>query len=201
MKREGNHAGVKVSEAKQATIDELIGKLGGEDGRVREDVRLHLATIGKPAVPALIEALKHHRNKLVRWEAAKTLGEIRDPMAAPVLVKVMSDKLFEIRWLAAEGLIAIGHEALIPLLNELVKDPENPWLLQGAHHVISHFATKDIYIHHHEFAHPRQNTSLKELLKPLLSALEGPEPSLEAPSEASKVLDELAKPRKAKRSK
>ncbi len=203
MKKQRDQAGNsknQASEPEQAMIDELVGKLGGGDGRVREDARLRLANIGKPAIPALIESLKK-RDKVIRWEAAKTLGEIRDPAAAPPLVKVMSDKIFEIRWLAAEGLIAIGREALPPLLNELIKYPQNPWLQQGAHHVISHFAASDVYIPHHEFTHPKQNTSLKELLQPLVSALEGPEPSLEVPREASKVLDELAKPSKAKRSK
>jgi hypothetical protein len=204
VKRQENHANdsgiVQVSESEQAMIDGLVGKLSGEDGWVREDVRLRLATIGKPAIPALIEALKQ-RGKLIRWEAAKTLGEIRDPIAAPALVKLLRDKVFEIRWLAAEGLIAMGRGALVPLLNELIKYPENPWLQQGAHHVIGHFAASDIYVPHHEFTHPKQNTSLKELLQPLVSALEGPEPSLEAPRAASEVLDELTKPRKMKRNK
>lgn len=205
MKRQEDHAAnsniVQVSEPEQATIDDLVSKLAGKNGREREDVRLRLAAIGKPAIPALIEALKQKSDKSIRWEAAKTLGEIRDPVAAPALVKVLNDKVFEIRWLAAEGLIAIGHEALVPLLTELIKYPENPWLQQGAHHILSHFATSDIYIPHHEFAHPKQNTTLKELLQPLVSALEGPEPSLEVPHEASKILDELTKPRKARRSK
>jgi hypothetical protein len=204
VKRQENHAGnskmVRVSEPNKATIDELVAKLAGKSGRARENVRQRLVAIGKPAVPALIEALKQ-RDKLIRWEAAKTLGEIRDPKAAPALVKGLRDRVFEIRWLAAEGLIAIGHEALVPLLNELIKYPEYPWLQQGAHHVLSHFAASDIYIPHHEFAHPKQNTSLKELLQPLVSALEGVEPSLEVPRAASEVLDELTKPSKAKRNK
>ncbi len=204
MEKQENHAGnskmAQANEPNQAIIDELIGKLAGKSGRARENVRQRLVVIGKPAVPALIEALKQ-RDKLIRWEAAKTLGEIRDPIAAPALVKALRDRVFEIRWLAAEGLIAIGHEALVPLLNELIKYPEYPWLQQGAHHVLSHFATSDIYIPHHEFVHPKQNTSLKELLQPLVSALEGVEPSLEVPRAASEVLDELTKPSKAKRNK
>jgi HEAT repeats len=204
VKRRENDAGdsgmVQVNEPNQATIDELIAKLAGKSGQVRENARQRLVVIGKPAVSALIEALKQ-RDKLIRWEAAKTLGEIRDPKAAPALVKGLRDRVFEIRWLAAEGLIAIGRGALPPLLNELIKYPENPWLQQGAHHVLSHFAANDIYVTHHEFAHPKQNTSLKELLQPLVSALEGVEPSLEVPRAASEVLDELTKPGKAKRNK
>jgi hypothetical protein len=204
MAKQGNHAGdskaVKRRETNQATIDELVSKLAVKSGEARENARSRLATIGRPAVPALTEALKQ-RDKLIRWEAAKTLGEIRDPVAAPALVKALRDRVFEIRWLAAEGLIAMGREALPPLLNELIKYPDYPWLQQGAHHVISHFAASDIYIPHHEFTHPKQNTSLKELLQPLVSALEGAEPSLEAPRAASKVLDELTKPGKAKRNK
>lgn len=204
MAKQGNRAGdskvVKGSKTKQATIDELVSKLAVKDGEARENARSRLAAIGRPAVLALTEALKQ-RDKLIRWEAAKTLGEIRDPIAAPALVKALHDRVFEIRWLAAEGLIAMGREALTPLLNELIEYPDNPWLQQGAHHVISHFAASDIYIPHHESTHPRQNTSLKELLQPLVSALEGAEPSLEAPRIASNVLDELTKPGKAKRSK
>ena len=48
----------------------------------------------------------------MRWEAAKALGKIGDPKAALALVGALEDPRSGIRWLAAEGLMAIGREAL-----------------------------------------------------------------------------------------
>ena len=67
--------------------------------------------LGKPAVPSLIQLLSH-RKPHVRWEAAKALGGIADPIAAFALVNAQKDRDGDVRWLAAEGLAALGRDAL-----------------------------------------------------------------------------------------
>jgi HEAT repeat protein len=67
----------------------------------------------------------------VRWEAAKALGEIADPWSAPALEETLMDAGFDIRWLAAEGLIALGRAGLKPLLATLLKKADSVYLREG----------------------------------------------------------------------
>ena len=116
-------------------IEELIAKLRTKDGAIRERARRSLVTLGKPAVLSLIGLLSE-KNEHMRWEACKALGSIKDPMAADALVEALSDRSMEIRWLAAEGLIALGRNSVIPLLKALRFHFDSLFLLQGAHHVL-----------------------------------------------------------------
>ena len=59
------------------------------------------------------------------------LRDIGDPAAAPALVRALEDENFDIRWIAAEGLIAVGQGALTPLLQALVQRPFCRWLQKG----------------------------------------------------------------------
>jgi len=192
-KPESNARKTKKSQAREqdlATIDLLIARLADKSEQKRKSTRESLVAIGEPAIPALINALEHS-NSQVRWEAAKALGQIRAPQAAPAMVKALRDEAFDVRWLATEGLIAMGKEALAPLLKELTLNSEHPWLREGAHHVLSHFAGSDVIIEHHDISHPVQSTELRGLLKPLVAALDSMEPSIEVPRAAKKALDEL----------
>jgi HEAT repeat protein len=164
----------------RSRINELTTELCGKDAVVREHARQSLVTIGSPATDPLIELLED-RSHQVRWEAAKALGEIADPRAAPALVSALRDEDFDVRWLAAVGLIAIGPDALVPLLEELAKQPESTWLRQGAHHVLHNLADKKI----------------KGKMAPVLRALESIEPEVGVIEPALKAADEL-KRRKAK---
>jgi HEAT repeat protein len=163
-----------MNESDPVTIGALIADLGVKDGMVRERARQSLVAIGGPAVAPLIEALAD-RNTQMRWEAAKALSQIADPASAPALVSILEDEVFDVRWLAAEGLIALGREALVPLLQTLIEHPDSLWLCEGAHHVL----------------HELSAGGLKEVLRPLLAALEDVEPSVEVPLAAEKALDAL----------
>lgn len=160
--------------ADQETVTSLIANLSRKDGGVRERARQSLVAIGTPAVALLIEALVDPK-ELVRWEAAKALGEIRNPAAAPALVAALEDKVFDVRWLAAEGLIALGGEGLIPLLHALSERSDSLWLREGAHHVL----------------HNISRGELREVLQPVLAALDDIEPSVEVPFAARTLLNEL----------
>ena len=73
---------------------------------------------GKPAVPSLIQLLSHRKTH-VRWEAAKALCGIADPIAATALVNALDDTDDDVRWLAAEGVTALGRDGLQPLLTAM----------------------------------------------------------------------------------
>jgi HEAT repeat protein len=163
-----------MNESDPVTIGALIADLGVKDGMVRERARQSLVAIGGPAVAPLIEALAD-RNEQMRWEAAKALCQIADPASAPALVTILEDEVFDVRWLAAEGLIALGRGALVPLLQALMEHPDSLWLREGAHHVL----------------HELSGGDLKEVLRPLLAALEDVEPSVEVPLAAESALDAL----------
>ena len=135
-------------------IRSLVYVLSSRDGLMREFVRRSLVTIGEPTVGMLMEALGDS-SKTVRWEAAKALGEIGSPRAAPVLVEALEDGFYDVRWLAAEGLIVLGRQALKPLLEALTRYPESGWLCEGAHHVLRSFS----------------DPQLDDLVEPLVIAL------------------------------
>ncbi len=124
-------------------IESLIADLASDHGLTRQRARESLAAIGQPAVAPLIAALADSKRQ-VRWEAVKALGEIGDPAAASALVSALEDEGSGIRWLAAEGLIAIGREGLKPLLQALVHYSDSEWLREGAHHVLRRLAANGL---------------------------------------------------------
>jgi HEAT repeat protein len=158
----------------QDVIAHLIVSLGHRNGAVRMHARQLLVAIGSPTVGALIGLLES-RNHLVRWEAAKTLGEIADARAAPALVKALEDSDADVRWLAAEGLVSMGRDGLPALLQALAQHPCAFWLRSGARHVL----------------HGLRDRGLGDLVKPILQAQEGIDPGSQVPRAAAKVLDKM----------
>jgi len=165
---------VQGNNADTAAINSLIAALASDDGVLRVHARRSLVAIGEQATGPLVKVLTAP-NQWVRWEAAKALGQIGNPSAAQALVGALEDKMFDVRWLAAEGLIAIGRDALIPLLHALLKRSDSPWLREGAHHILH-----DLVI-----------GNIEEVKRPVLAALEDTEPSIEVPIAAKNALDKL----------
>ncbi|MEJ2544326.1 MAG: HEAT repeat domain-containing protein [Calditrichaceae bacterium] len=116
-------------------IKDNILKLADRDGVERERARKKLVEIGTPAIDFLSE-METHPKAIARWEAVKTLSEIKDPISAPLLINALEDKSTGVRWLAAEGLAALGKKGMIAVLKALVDYPETVYLRQGAHHVL-----------------------------------------------------------------
>jgi HEAT repeat protein len=156
-------------------IDALVAVLAAENGIEREKAREELVKIGSPAVSALASALRNPRER-VRWEAAKALTEMGDPAAVSNLIMALDDESFGVRWLAAEGLIADGRDALPPLLEALIHHSDSYWLREGAHHVLRTLAT---------------TKGLHDALAPVLHALEAFEAALETPPAAAQALKAL----------
>ena len=155
-------------------IQDLINNLSSSDEILRIHSRESLVKIGKPAVPQLVEALMRG-NHWLRWEAAKTLGEIGDPTAAPALVEALKDEQFDVQWLAAAGLIKMKKGGIEPLLHALMTEIDIPRIREGAHHVLRELIKGE----------------LKEYLTPVLSALEGVEPTIQAPWVAKTAHEKL----------
>jgi hypothetical protein len=157
-------------------IKKLVTALSSSDDLTRVKARKELVTIGKPAFPLLAEALKSP-NELVRWEAVKALGEIGDPETAPALVKALEDGEFEIRWLAAKGLVGMNVKGLKPLFQALIQHADSAFLREGAHHVL----------------HDLAKGELRPYLAPVLIALEDFEPTVQVPGAVLRAMEMLEK--------
>lgn len=98
--------------------------LGGAGVGVDYEARRALVKIGQPSVRPLIAALKDTRPRL-RWNAALTLGEIRDPQAVAPLAEALRDADPMVRTWAAKALGDIGDaRALDPLLVAMKEDAD-----------------------------------------------------------------------------
>lgn len=117
-------------------IETLLGKFHSHDGAERQRSREALVKIGKAAVPALMELLRHP-NGMIRWEACKTLEKIRDYRAAHALAQALLDENMDVRWVAADALIELEHRALIPVLEAIERHYDSVLLREAAHHVLS----------------------------------------------------------------
>jgi HEAT repeat protein len=157
----------------------LVADFASHNDTKRVKARHSLVAMGKATVPLLTEALKS-QNSLVRWEAAKALGEIGDPGTASALVDALEDEDFDVRWLAAEGLTKLNVLALKPSLQALEKRGDSILLQEGAHHVF----------------HDLAKGGLRKFLAPVLAALEALEPGVEVPWAARQALDMLEKAKK-----
>ena len=101
-----------------------------------------LVEMGKTIIPKL-HRLLNSENALLRMEAAKIVELIADRRSIPFLINLLDDKEFEIRWIAAEGLIKIGRRAILPLLKS-IRDGKSTFILnEGAHHVLLSLLKED----------------------------------------------------------
>jgi hypothetical protein len=161
-------------------IPALIVDLGVQSATVRERAYGTLVTMGKPAVRPLLEALTNS-TEYGRGQAAKALGEIGNLAAAPALVKALEDDKFDVRWLAARALVALGRDGLPALLQALIERPNSTWLREGAHHVL----------------HDEGYKTWRTQLAPVMKALEGCAPTDALPAAAERVLRGFAPPFRA----
>jgi HEAT repeat protein len=166
--------GVKDRQAVSGTIDSLIGDLASDDWVVRVKAREGLVSRGGKAIKPLTKALVSP-NQWVRWESAKAMCEIGNPAATGALIKSLEDKMFDVRWLSAQGLITIGRKTIVPLLQAVIDKPDSVWIREGAHHVL------------HDLAEGK----LRPILEPVLKALQDVDATVEGPLAAKIALDKI----------
>jgi HEAT repeat protein len=104
--------------------------------------RSTLAKMGKTIIPQM-HSLLDSENGLLRMEIAKIVELIADRRSIPFLINLLDDKEFEIRWIAAEGLIKIGRPAILPLLKSIRDGKSSNILNKGAHHVLLSLLKED----------------------------------------------------------
>jgi NTE family protein len=156
-------------------IDALIEALNSEDEQARQNAYSALVQMGAAVVPALLAALAAPQEDR-RWEAAMVLRDIADPRAAPSLVRALEDEAFPVRWTAAEGLIALGQDALLPLLRALAYLSSSQWLYEGARQVLEAFDRLNM---------------LTLAVRQVLEAMDRPESGMIVPPAAQAALHEL----------
>ena len=153
-------------------ITSLIAELSSPKGDVRDDARRALAAYGREAVKPLIELLSS-RDAHTRWEAAKALGEIRGREAAVALASALNDEHRDVRWVAAESLSAIGRDAIVPVLEELISHADSVGVRSSGAHVLGSLVGEEGTLH------------------AVLSALNGSAPIFDVPVAAFEVLRAL----------
>jgi HEAT repeat protein len=115
----------------EAALPRVTELLQDPDGSVREEAADRLDSFGpkagKAAIPALIKALRDS-SWLVRWQAARTLGRLREePMTVvPALIEALGDEHYAVRMWAAWSLGWFGGDAqaAVPRLTQLLQDKE-----------------------------------------------------------------------------
>lgn len=127
----------------QGTLEErfprdarLISDLMNPDLTRRLGAQHRLITRGRDAVPALLEALQHD-DPHVRNSAAHILAVIADPATAAALAGALEDEAAPVRWVAAEGLVALGNVGLKAALRALVSaETITPQLKDAVRHIL-----------------------------------------------------------------
>ena len=154
------------------TIQSLIRELMSEDGVVRNSARFELVKIGEPAIDFLAKLVNNSEDH-VRWEAIKTMGEIESPLSIPFLVDALVDEVSSVRWLAAEGLIALKNQGLKAVLEVLIERKKSFIMYQSVHHVL------------HDLNKELKDSKITELISLLESATE----KFRIPGLAKEILD------------
>lgn len=120
-------------------VDDLVKQLSSPDMVLRIRAREALVDVGAAAVPSICQ-LSETDNDHVRWECAKALAKIADPVSIDTLVGMLEDSEEGIRWDAAIGLINIGRRAVAPLLRAIIHRSKDYTILVGSRHVIHQFS-------------------------------------------------------------
>ncbi len=158
----------------------LADGLSDTNSRQRAQVREKLLGLGRAALPALLSALRN-ANPNVRWQAAKALSQLHEPETTLDLLDAMEDDDFGVRWLAAEGLIAMGPDCLETLLKGLTACFDSVRIREGARHVLHVLVDKGY---------------TDEAMDKLMHALRGSGPPAEVGWAAEKAWEALQKSRR-----
>jgi len=148
----------------------LVALIMNRDELHREACRA-LHNLGSLAKTAWVKAL-NHPDKQIRWEAARGLGQIGDVRAIGILAGGLLDESYTVRWATSDALAHLGTQAIPAILTILSRYTLNEPSRNAAYHAL----------------HGILSASTQEYIKPLLDALHGPAPDIEAPIIAQRLL-------------
>jgi len=164
---------MNITDPISSDTKQLVYELASSDPVEREAARQALVRKGTQDVTvALVEELLDPRPH-VRWEAAKALGGLHDPVSAPALLEALDDNDGDVRWVAAEGLISLGRVGLLSALHGLTKHARSTAFRKSAHHVL------------HELQKQGESPGV---ISPVLAAIEQAESAVSAPPAAYHAL-------------
>ncbi len=112
-------------DATDIQIQRMIAGLGDKRGLVRRTFVKSLGLVGKPAIPALQDALLKNPSVTVRRAAAKTLKLVGEQSALTALLKALINDPDPVVQGSAVGAMAIFGEAAAKLLLEVLKNPNS----------------------------------------------------------------------------
>ncbi len=129
----------QISNSLRDIPDNLVklinGSLDTKDSRKKLTARETLVKMGKTIIPQIHKLLSSENDSL-RMETAKIVGIIADTRSIPLLLRLLDDPIFEIRWISAEGLIKIGRRSICPLLKSVRDGRSSLFFNQGTHHIL-----------------------------------------------------------------
>jgi|DewCreStandDraft_4_1066084.scaffolds.fasta_scaffold108727_2 hypothetical protein len=99
-----------------------------EDDGVRLEILLTLGHIRARRAEEAIVAATHHDSPRIRATACLALGQqrCRRSSSVEVLLGLLDDSAWEVRWQAAAALARIGEIRVLPALQQLLSDPDTP---------------------------------------------------------------------------
>ena len=147
-------------------VELLLCRIQSRDALKRIQAREVLGKIGKSIVPAVLKLL-WNENEIVRWEACKILGKIKDARSGNLLAEMLLDENMDVRWVAAEALIALEYDAIEPLLECIEQHFESTVVRESAHHILKALKDQDIFLPELE----NVLDSLKQIVPPIRLAV------------------------------
>jgi HEAT repeat protein len=125
---------INPDELTEDVLAEIPGLLS-ERTIKRLDARNKLIEKGADILTQIYK-LVNSKHRQLRWEAAQIIRSVDTDDSIPKLLSLLNDYESDIRWIAAEGLIERGRTSLIPLLKYVIAHVKDPYVKNGAHHVL-----------------------------------------------------------------
>lgn len=153
----------------------LVRALAKDRDLIHREARRALSELGLLAEPALLEAL-NHPDAHIRWHAARALGEVGDDRAITLLAEGLVDENRSVRWASAEALAHLDLAAVPTILALLSRHKLDVQQREAIAHALRSMPLR----------------STRDMLHPLLMALDSASAGYDAPSLAAQLMNRLA---------
>jgi hypothetical protein len=135
MKTNNEEINNDLSDFPEYLVKLINESLDTKDFGKRLSARDSMVSMGKTIIPQLHKLISS-KNDSLRMEAGKIVELIADRRSIPFLLKLLDDPVFDIRWIAAEGLIKIGRRSICPLLKAVRDGESSLFFNMGTHHIL-----------------------------------------------------------------